>query len=262
MARHGFVPTMGALHEGHLALIARSLKENQKTTVSIFVNPTQFGPNEDFAKYPRTLEEDIAACRKLGNVQMFIPTEQEIYPTPQSKNDFPYQNNLFKLWEGQSRPNHFQGVVQVVSRLFDLVKPTHAYFGEKDFQQLTVIKAWVRDQKIPVQIVSCPTLRESDGLAMSSRNRYLNPQERQEAASLYQVLSATKKYFNEGQTNWDFVKKRALQELNSAFDLDYFACVDPETMLSQETMTTHCRLIIAAKMGVVRLIDNIGLINE
>jgi len=262
MHSHGFVPTMGALHEGHLALIARSLKENQKTTVSIFVNPTQFGPNEDFAKYPRTLEADVAACQKLGPVEMFVPTEKEIYPTLESKNHFPYQNDLFKLWEGKSRPDHFQGVVQVVDRLFQLVKPTQAYFGEKDFQQLTVIKAWVNDKNIPVKITACPTFREKDGLAMSSRNRYLNPKERLEAATLYQVLQTARKLFNEGLTDWDQVKKTSLQKLSSFFMLDYFECVDSADLKAQNKLSAQNRLIIAAKMGTVRLIDNIGLNHE
>jgi len=266
MSTHGFVPTMGALHEGHLALISRSLKENLKTTVSIFVNPTQFGPSEDFAKYPRTLEADIAACQKLGPVEMFIPTEKEIYPTEESKNYFPYQSDLFKWWEGQIRPTHFQGVVQVVDRLFQLVKPTHAYFGEKDFQQLTVIKAWVRDKNIPVKIMACPTLRELDGLAMSSRNRYLNPQERLEAASLYQVLLTAQKLFNEDVTDWNQMKDKALQKLSPLFHLDYFACVDSNDLKSQNRVLPKSRLIIAAKIGQenknIRLIDNIGLTHE
>jgi pantoate--beta-alanine ligase len=193
---------------------------------------------------------------------MFIPSEREIYPTAESKTFFPYQSPLFKLWEGVSRPDHFQGVVQVVDRLFHLVKPTHAYFGEKDFQQLTVIKAWVKDKNIPVEIVSCPTLREADGLAMSSRNRYLNVQERQAAASLYQVLISAKKLFLNGQTDWVKIRAQALNILSPGFNLDYFECVDSQNLGSQYSVALDCRLMIAAKIGSVRLIDNIGLNHE
>jgi pantoate--beta-alanine ligase len=146
--------------------------------------------------------------------------------------------------------------------LFDLVKPTHAYFGEKDFQQLTVIKAWVKDLKIPVQIVPCPTFRESDGLAMSSRNRYLDAAQRKEAASLYEVLSAARNMFKEGHTNWSEIKKMVLLKLSPLFVLDYFECVDSQNLGAQNLVTQNCRLIIAAKIGPVRLIDNIGLTHE
>jgi pantoate--beta-alanine ligase len=191
-----------------------------------------------------------------------FPPKKKFIPPLNQKNNFPYQSDLFKLWEGVSRPDHFQGVVQVVDRLFQLVKPTQAYFGEKDFQQLTVIKTWVKEKNIPVQITSCATLREKDGLAMSSRNRYLNTQERVEAVTLYQVLQTARKLFDEGKTDWNQIKKMALQKLSSLFSVDYFACVDSNNLKAQDIMTSKSRLIIAAKIGTVRLIDNIGLTHE
>jgi pantoate--beta-alanine ligase len=187
--RIGFVPTMGALHAGHGALIARSAAENDLTVVSIFVNPTQFGPNEDLDKYPRTLEADLALCQAHGATHVFTPTEATMYPD--GKDRFEVKMGLRTMdqyMDGAKRPGHFDGVLLVVARLFNIVLPTKAYFGKKDFQQLSILQAMARELFFPLAIVPCEIVREPDGLAMSSRNRYLNPEERQQALYLSRCL--------------------------------------------------------------------------
>ncbi|MBK9447813.1 MAG: pantoate--beta-alanine ligase [Bacteroidetes bacterium] len=187
----GFVPTMGALHEGHGALIARSAAENDITVVSIFVNPTQFGPNEDLEKYPRTLEADLALCKSAGATHIFTPTEATMYPD--GKGNFEVLMGLRtmdKYMDGAKRPGHFDGVLLVVARLFNIVLPTRAYFGKKDFQQLSILQALARELFFPLTIVPCDIVRDADGLAKSSRNRYLNTEERQQALYLSRCLQA------------------------------------------------------------------------
>ena len=195
-ATWGFVPTMGALHKGHLSLVARSSKENDKTAVSIFVNPTQFNNPEDLKKYPRTLKRDLDILRKAGVDLVFAPDAGEVYPEGfQSYIDV---TEVTKSLEGAARPGHLRGMATVVTKLFNIVEPTRAYFGQKDAQQVVVVKQFVRDLNIPVTIVVCPTVREKDGLAMSSRNVRLNPRERRAAAVLFQSLSETEKAWKAG----------------------------------------------------------------
>ena len=189
----GLVPTMGALHEGHLSLIDASLRSNDITVISIFVNPTQFNDRKDFEKYPRDLDKDLELIRLKGCDLVFAPSEEEIYPEKDTRVfDF---GTLDKYMEGKYRPGHFNGVAQIVSRLFDIIEPDRAYFGEKDFQQLVIIKNLVQQLNLPVEIVPCPIIRESDGLAMSSRNRLLTPEQRKSASKISKVLLT-------GQKNW------------------------------------------------------------
>ncbi len=256
----GFVPTMGALHEGHLSLMRCAKKENDVLVVSIFVNPIQFNNAEDLKKYPRTLERDI---KKLETVQcnvLFAPDTDEMYP---EKVDRQYDfGQLDKVMEGAFRPGHFNGVAIVVKKLFDIVQPDRAYFGEKDFQQLAIIKKLVEIEKIPVQIVSCPIVREPDGLAMSSRNRLLNEKERKIAPFIYQTLQEAKRRRHHICANplRQMIINRF--EGNEHFRLEYFDIVDDKTLQpinawNNEVGTVAC---VAVWLGDVRLIDNIRII--
>ncbi len=256
----GFVPTMGALHEGHLSLMRCAKKENDVLVVSIFVNPIQFNNAEDLKKYPRTLEGDI---KKLETVQcnvLFAPDTDEMYP---EKVDRQYDfGQLDKVMEGAFRPGHFNGVAIVVKKLFDIVQPDSAYFGEKDFQQLAIIKKLVEIENIPVQIVSCPIVREPDGLAMSSRNRLLNEKERKIAPFIYQTLQEAKRRRHHICANplRQMIINRF--EGNEHFRLEYFDIVDDKTLQpinawNNEVGTVAC---VAVWLGDVRLIDNIRII--
>ncbi len=256
----GFVPTMGALHEGHLSLMRCAKKENDVLVVSIFVNPIQFNNAEDLKKYPRTLEGDI---KKLETVQcnvLFAPDTDEMYP---EKVDHQYDfGQLDKVMEGAFRPGHFNGVAIVVKKLFDIVQPDSAYFGEKDFQQLAIIKKLVEIENIPVQIVSCPIVREPDGLAMSSRNRLLNEKERKIAPFIYQTLQEAKRRRHHICANplRQMIINRF--EGNEHFRLEYFDIVDDKTLQpinawNNEVGTVAC---VAVWLGDVRLIDNIRII--
>jgi len=256
----GFVPTMGALHEGHLSLMRCAKKENDALVVSIFVNPIQFNNIEDLKKYPRTLEEDI---KKLETVQcdvLFAPDDSEMYP---EKVDHQYDfGQLDKVMEGAFRPGHFNGVAIVVKKLFDIVQPDRAYFGEKDFQQLAIIKKLVEMEKIPVQIIGCPIVREPDGLAMSSRNRLLNEKERKTAPFIYKTLQEAKR-------RRDHICANPLRQMiinrfegNEHFKLEYFDIVDDKTLQpinawNNKVGTVAC---VAVWLGNVRLIDNIRII--
>lgn len=256
----GFVPTMGALHEGHLELMRRAKKENDLLVVSIFVNPIQFNNADDLKKYPRTLEEDI---KKLESVQcdvLFAPDAQEMYPEKVTKQyDF---GLLDKVMEGAFRPGHFNGVAIVVKKLFDIVQPHRAYFGEKDFQQLAIIKKLVEIENIPVEIVPCPIVREPDGLAMSSRNRLLSPEERKIAPFIYETLQEAKR-------RRDHICANPLRQMiinrfegNAHFKLEYFDIVNDKTLQpingwNNKVGTVAC---VAVWLGNVRLIDNIRII--
>ncbi|UBM62146.1 pantoate--beta-alanine ligase [Candidatus Sulfidibacterium hydrothermale] len=256
----GFVPTMGALHEGHLELMRRARKENDILVVSIFVNPIQFNNPDDLKKYPRTLEEDI---KKLEQVQcdvLFAPDAEEMYPEKVTKQyDF---GELDKVMEGKFRPGHFNGVAIVVKKLFDIVQPHRAYFGEKDFQQLAIIKKLVEMENIPVEIVPCPIVREPDGLAMSSRNRLLTPEQRKEAPFIYRTLQ-------EAKLRRQHICANPLRQMiinrfegNEHFKLEYFDIVDDKTLQpihawNNKVGTVAC---VAVWLGKVRLIDNIRII--
>jgi pantoate--beta-alanine ligase len=255
----GFVPTMGALHEGHLVLIRQAAAENDFVAVSIFVNPIQFNNPEDLAKYPRTLEDDLLKLEGTGCNLVFAPSAQEMYPEPDlTEFDF---GDLDKVMEGKFRPGHFRGVAVVVKRLFEIVTPHKAYFGEKDFQQLAIIKKMVSMLKMPVEIVPCPIVREADGLAMSSRNARLTPEERAEAPAIYKALSAVKENYS-----WFIpagVKQLVTGEIqeNQYFRVEYAEVVDTQTLQPFEDWhdAEHAVVCVAAFIGKVRLIDNIVL---
>ena len=255
----GFVPTMGALHEGHLTLIRQAANENDFVVVSIFVNPIQFNNPEDLAKYPRTLDDDLQKLEGSGCILVFAPSAEEMYPEPDlTEFDF---GQLDKVMEGKFRPGHFNGVAIVVKRLFEIVTPTKAYFGEKDFQQLTILKKMVEMLQIPVNIVSCPIVREPDGLAMSSRNARLTSEERAEAPIIHKALSGVKENYS-----WfipDGVKQLVRGEIaeNHLFRVEYVDVVDAETLLPFEDWmdVEHAVVCVAAYIGSVRLIDNIIL---
>jgi pantoate--beta-alanine ligase len=264
-AKIGFVPTMGALHEGHISLITQSKLENNVTIASIFVNPTQFNNKQDLEKYPRTVDADKSMLENAGCDAVFIPflnemyTEDELNGKTPSKTDSVNLGIIETVMEGEHRPGHFAGVMQVVSKLFDIVKPTNAYFGQKDFQQLAVIRTMAKQMKYPIKIVACPTLREADGLAMSSRNRRILNENRETAAVLSQVLFKAKQLWQSATI--DEIKKMAANEINkhAAFKLEYFEMADAETLqpvLIKENPTVAC---VAAWLGDVRLIDNILL---
>lgn len=259
--RIGFVPTMGALHEGHLSLISRALCECDVVICSIFVNPTQFNDPKDYERYPRVMEEDVKMLEKVGCHAVFAPSEKVIYPDDSFKLqiDFGY---LETVLEGKHRPGHFKGVGMVVKRLFEVVKPDKAFFGLKDYQQVMVIKELVRLYSIPVEIVGMPTIRENDGLAMSSRNRLLSPQERQTALHLSRILREAKAAY--GKMPIAAIKSNALSQLEALPEvkIDYFEIADGNTLQSIQSPNESKNpvALIAAFVGKVRLIDNMGLV--
>jgi pantoate--beta-alanine ligase len=257
----GFVPTMGALHQGHLDLVAKSKASMDLTLVSIFVNPTQFNSSEDFKNYPQTLEADLAQLEAAGADYVFVPSVTTLYPQP-TRLQFDF-GDLEHVLEGEFRPGHFNGVGLVVSKLFHLIKPHRAFFGQKDLQQVAVIKRLVQDLSFDLEIEVVPTRREKDGLAMSSRNMRLNPEERQQALLLYTQLQLAKTSLLAG-THWQVVKSSLETTFAGAqnCELEYLALVDPETFEIFDTFTQNGprSLCIAAFVGKVRLIDNLPLI--
>lgn len=253
----GFVPTMGALHQGHLSLVAQSVAENDATACSIFVNPIQFNNQEDLEKYPRTLEQDLQLLEEAGCNVVFAPSVEEMYPEEvQDKYDF---GHLEKVMEGRFRPGHFNGVVIVVKKLFLIVKPDRAYFGKKDYQQLAIIRAMTEVERLPVEIVPCPIVREQDGLAMSSRNMRLSTEERALAPEIYRILSEAASLAAEK----DIAETEAWvhQEMTKkeTFRLEYFEIVDGKTLLPAKSWNSQGGVIgcIALWLGNIRLIDNI-----
>jgi len=258
----GLVPTMGALHQGHLSLVAQALKENITVVVSIFVNPTQFNNALDLAQYPQQLTSDIALLKTISEeLLIFTPTTQEMYPEGLNTKTYAF-NGLDRRWEGADRPGHFMGVGTIVEKLFALVRPSRAYFGQKDFQQLAIIRELVRLKSLPITIVGCPIVRESYGLAMSSRNERLKAQEREAASVIYKALQmavkkvSAKKPLNE--ITRAAVKKIHAVENTSVF---YFEFVNADTLEPLETLTNpkNTRIITAVDFKGVRLLDNIGL---
>jgi len=252
----GFVPTMGALHQGHLELVKQARKENDVVVVSIFVNPIQFNNKEDLEKYPRTFENDAALLESVGCDLIFYPTVKEMYPEPDTTiYDF---GNLDKVMEGKHRPGHFNGVAIVVKRLFDIINPDKAYFGEKDFQQLAIVKAMVAQLNLPVIIIPCETVREKDGLAMSSRNTRLEPNERNLAPFIYLTLSKAKEKAK--YTNVKELEQWVVNEFNKhkEFKIEYFEIVDSITLQPINDFKDKSAIgCIAVFMGDIRLIDNI-----
>lgn len=254
----GLVPTMGALHEGHLSLVKAARSENDITVCSIFVNPTQFNNPADLAAYPRTLEHDMSLLEKAGCDVIFAPTIATIYPTSSTiKFDF---GSLDKILEGKFRPGHFSGVAQIVAKLFNIIQPTRAYFGQKDFQQLKIVETLVRELNFPIAIRPMPILREADGLAMSSRNLRLTPAQRKQALILYESLTLGKKLLAEGQP---FAAVHALVERkwNEALGvtLEYFELVNSGNLEAEPHVTEQSILLIAGTVGEIRLIDNLRL---
>jgi pantoate--beta-alanine ligase len=257
----GFVPTMGALHQGHLALMQKSLLENDHTVVSIFVNPTQFNNAEDLAKYPRTLDEDVKKLDGLNpNIILYAPTVEDIYDGKPLSEHFDF-GGLENQMEGKFRPGHFNGVGTIVKRLFEIVEPTKAYFGEKDFQQLQIVKKMVTKNNLNVTIIGCPIFREPNDLAMSSRNERLTPFERDEATIIYRALTSVKAQFLTKSTleisKW---VQKSFQG-NPHFTLEYFVIADEETLLpcTRKNKNKKYRAFIAVIVNNIRLIDTISL---
>lgn len=254
----GLVPTMGALHEGHLSLVRQAVSENPVVVVSIFVNPTQFNDPEDLKRYPRTLEADMELLKSTGCQFVFAPSPEEVYPEPDTRK-FAF-GKLEQVMEGKFRPGHFNGVAQVVSKLFDMANPQKAYFGLKDFQQLAIIREMVKQLQLPVEIVACEIVREDSGLAMSSRNELLSPDERQEAALIYETLKHAVT-LKEKKTITQLEEWVTTAINNSdVLNVEYFEIVDSETLqhASEWTYEGELRGCIAVFCGNVRLIDNIG----
>ena len=253
----GFVPTMGALHAGHRSLVERARKENDTVVVSVFVNPTQFNDKNDLKNYPRTPEADCAVLEAAGADIVFMPSVEDIYPEPDTRVfDF---GLIDKVMEGATRPGHFNGVAQVVSRLFALVNPARAYFGEKDFQQLAIIREMVKQMNFPLEIVGCPIVREADGLALSSRNARLSEEERQQALNISKTLFASKEYAasHTVEETQKFVEESIAA--SEGLELEYFELVDGTTLQKISTWdeTNYAVGCITVYCGEVRLIDNI-----
>ena len=255
----GFVPTMGYLHDGHASLMRAARPECDVLVASIFVNPLQFAADEDLSDYPRDLDRDLDICEASGVDHVFVPSVDEMYPRPMAT--VITVDELAGRWEGATRPEHFAGVATVVTKLFSIVGPCRAYFGEKDYQQLQIIRRMVADLSIPVMVVGCPIRREDDGLAMSSRNVYLSTGERAAATVLSRALATAADAFADGETNGPKLSSlmAALVDAEPLAILDYAAVVDPHTLDEVETADADSRLIIAAQVGRPRLLDNRGL---
>ncbi len=252
----GYVPTMGALHEGHESLIKRAVEENDKVVVSVFVNPTQFGPNEDFDSYPRNINKDLELCVNVGASIVFNPEPSEMYYGDKSTSVS--VSGLTSVLCGAKRPGHFDGVCLVVSKFLNIVTPDKAYFGEKDAQQVAVIKRMVRDLNIDVEIVACPIIREEDGLAKSSRNTYLSKDERKAALVLSRSLEIAKDALRKGERNANNIKNAIKEVLNSEplAKIDYVEIVDSDSLKSVEIIERNVLIPIAVYIGKTRLIDN------
>jgi len=253
----GYVPTMGALHEGHESLIKRAVKENDKVIVSVFVNPTQFGPNEDYDSYPRNIEKDLALCENAGAAAVFNPEPSEMYYD--NRTTTVSVSGITDVLCGARRPGHFDGVCLVITKFFNIVKPDRAYFGQKDAQQVAVLKRMVRDLSIDVEIVPCPIIREEDGLAKSSRNTYLSPEERKSALVLSRSLKLAKEALDNGERNADKLKEIMKKEINKEplAKIDYVEVVDAEDLTSLTgTIEKDILVPMAVYIGKTRLIDN------
>jgi pantoate--beta-alanine ligase len=255
----GLVPTMGYLHEGHLSLVRAARAANQHVVVSIFVNPTQFGPNEDFERYPRDEDRDLELLRGEGVDVVFAPSVEEMYPSGDST--VVDVEGVTDVLEGAHRPGHFRGVATVVSKLFHIIEPTRACFGQKDAQQLLVIKKMVRDQRMAVEIVGCPTVREPDGLAMSSRNAYLSPEERAAALVLSKALNRARALFESGESNGELLRAamRSIIDAEPLAAADYVSVADTETLAELERVDGRALASLAVRIGKTRLIDNVVL---
>lgn len=260
----GLVPTMGALHNGHMSLIKKAKETADKVVVSIFVNPIQFGPNEDFEKYPRTLESDVNICQSLGVDIVFAPAPNEMYGenTLLSNNNLTYvcpPYNVVDMLCGKSRPGHFDGVATVVLKLFNIVQPDFAFFGQKDAQQLFILKKMVKDLNINIKIIGCPIVREKDGLAISSRNIYLSEAERKKALSISQALNKIEQLYKQGVSSVNTLFDTAISILDKDIDLEYLEFINYDTFIRTQKAEKNTLVVIAARVGNTRLIDNIIL---
>ena len=253
----GLVPTMGALHTGHISLVRAARAQSDVVVATIFVNPTQFAPNEDFSKYPRTFEEDCRLLEREGVDLLFAPAAEEMYPPGAST--FVEVGGISDRLDGVSRPGHFRGVATIVAKLFHIVGPDRAFFGQKDAAQVAVLRSMVRDLNFPLEIVVCPTVREPDGLALSSRNRYLSPAERQIALTLRRTLTEIEERATQGEERSSGLIETGLEVLSRAPEvrLDYLKIVDPDTLEDVDEIRNGALVAIAAWVGATRLIDNI-----
>jgi pantoate--beta-alanine ligase len=256
--RVGFVPTMGNLHAGHIGLVTEAHRHSDRVIISIFVNPLQFGPTEDFAQYPRTLEQDREMLERTGADLLFHPPVPEMYPDGHQGTTLVDVHTLSKVLCGHFRPGHFEGVATVVTKLFNIVQPDVAVFGEKDYQQLTIIRQLVNDLCIPVEIVGVPTMRDPDGLALSSRNRYLTPAERKIAPHLYETLLAIRNGIESGDRHYESIEKAGMQALERAgFKPDYVAIRRADNLHVPTDAARELVILAAARLGKARLIDNV-----
>ena len=256
----GLVPTMGALHRGHQALVQRARQDNRTMAVSIFVNPSQFGPQEDLAQYPRTLDQDLDLLRREGTDLVFMPAVAEVYPP--GFDTWVDVGRLGARLEGEQRPGHFRGVATVVAKLFHVVRPDRAYFGQKDGQQTLVIRQLVRDLDLGLEVVVVPTVREPDGLALSSRNLYLTPQQRQAAPVVYRALCRARELWHRGEVGAEQLRREARSVLGSeplVEAIDYVSVADAETLEELDTVGGRAMVSVAIRLGKLRLIDNIIL---
>ena len=255
----GFVATMGALHEGHLSLIRQSRKDNKISVVSIFVNPIQFAPREDFKRYPRPVNQDISFCKNEKVDFIFMPSDGEMFPA--GFRTFVEVAKLSEVLCGACRPGHFRGVATVVSKLFNIVQPDIAYFGQKDFQQVVVIKRLAADLNLAVKIKAMPTVREKDGLALSSRNSYLSPEERSDSLVLYSSLSLARDLIKKGERSSTKIIRKIKKEISSRKNarLEYAAIVDKDDLKPQDRARDNCLVVLAARFGKTRLIDNLKI---
>lgn len=252
----GLVPTMGALHDGHLTLIRHARQDNDFVAVSIFINPTQFAPTEDLAKYPRTLDDDAEKCREAGVDVVFAPSAQEMYP--EGFDSWVDVGGVTTMLEGEFRPTHFRGVATVCLKLFNICQADRAYFGRKDYQQLRVIEKMVSDLDVPTEIVPVDIVREADGMAMSSRNRYLNAEERKAALCLSRSLDEARAAFGSGERSASTIEHVVRHRLDSEplCEIDYVVVVDAETLMPVETIARPAAVLLAVRIGSTRLIDN------
>ncbi len=253
----GFVPTMGFLHEGHLSLMRCARRENDIVVASIFVNPTQFGPNEDLDRYPRDAEGDRAKCEKAGVDALFMPQAAELYPDKPVV--FVTVEGVSAVLEGALRPGHFRGVATIMAKLFNIIKPHRAYFGQKDFQQCVVIKRMAAGLDLDVVVAVLPTVRERDGLAMSSRNSYLNEAERRVAAAIWRALSEGERLFRAGQRDAALLQSavRGVLGREPGLSVDYVELVDPDSLLPKAVVESRTVILVAVRLGRTRLIDNL-----
>jgi pantoate--beta-alanine ligase len=255
----GFVPTMGFLHEGHLALVKRAKAENSAAIVSVYVNPAQFGPREDFGAYPRDLDRDLGLLQKEGTDIVFVPSDDEMYPREFSS--WVGVEKVTERLEGASRPGHFRGVATVVAKLFNIIQPARAYFGQKDAQQVVVIKRMVADLNMDLEVVVVPTVRETDGLAMSSRNVYLNSKERQAATILFKALTLAQRLWSSGEKDAEKIRRQmaALIQKEPLAQIGYVSIADAGTLEELDLIDRPAAASLAVKIGKTRLIDNVLL---